>query len=113
MTSMTKERAAQELLARAAREHAPAALACSLSAEDMVLTDLAARARLAIEIFVLDARRVDRGRGVGHHAPQRRAGEPALRAGLPLDRLRAAHAAGAFILMEEATHRTVAAGMIE
>ncbi|MEW5862068.1 MAG: phosphoadenylyl-sulfate reductase [Pseudomonadota bacterium] len=58
MTSTTKERAAQELLARAAREHAPAALACSLSAEDMVLTDLIARARLAIEIFVLDTGRL-------------------------------------------------------
>jgi len=41
-----------------AAEFSPAALASSLSAEDMVLTDAIARARLPIEIFVLDTGRL-------------------------------------------------------
>ena len=45
-------------LERIAREFAPAALASSLSAEDMVLTDAIARASLPIEIFVLDTGRL-------------------------------------------------------
>ena len=55
---MTKENLARDLLARIARDHHPAALACSLSAEDMVLTDLIGRERLPIEIFVLDTGRL-------------------------------------------------------
>ncbi|MCZ6886343.1 MAG: phosphoadenylyl-sulfate reductase [Alphaproteobacteria bacterium] len=50
--------AARALLARAARDHAPVALASSMSAEDMVLIDLVARDRLAIEVFVLDTGRL-------------------------------------------------------
>jgi len=38
--------------------HSPAVLAHSLQAEDMVLTDVIARARLPIEIFVLDTGRL-------------------------------------------------------
>ena len=45
-------------LARIAAEHAPATLANSLSAEDMVLTDTIARLRLPIGIFVLDTGRL-------------------------------------------------------
>jgi len=41
-----------------AAEFSPAALASSLSAEDMVLTDAIARAGLPIEIFVLDTGRL-------------------------------------------------------
>jgi phosphoadenosine phosphosulfate reductase len=55
---MSKEVLARDLLARVAREHHPVALACSLSAEDMVLTDLIGRERLAIEVFVLDTGRL-------------------------------------------------------
>lgn len=55
---MSREAAARELLGRVAREYAPAALASSLSAEDMVLADLIARHRLAIEVFVLDTGRL-------------------------------------------------------
>ncbi len=45
-------------LERIAREFAPAALASSLSAEDIVLTDAIARAGLPIEVFVLDTGRL-------------------------------------------------------
>jgi phosphoadenosine phosphosulfate reductase len=55
---MTKERAARELLARVAHDYAPAALASSLSAEDMVLADLVASEDLGIGIFVLDTGRL-------------------------------------------------------
>ena len=55
---MSRENLARDLLARIARDHRPAALASSLSAEDMVLTDLIGRERLPIEIFVLDTGRL-------------------------------------------------------
>lgn len=55
---MSREVQARDLLARVARDHRPAALASSLSIEDMVLTDLAGRAQLPIEIFVLDTGRL-------------------------------------------------------
>ena len=45
-------------LARIAVEHAPAMLASSFGAEDMVLTDLIARHRLPIRIFTLDTGRL-------------------------------------------------------
>jgi len=48
----------ERLLARVALEHAPAALASSLSAEDMVITDAILRAGLGIEIFTLDTERL-------------------------------------------------------
>ena len=50
--------AALDLLARIARDFAPAALANSLGVEDMVLTDMIARAGLDIEIFSLDTGRL-------------------------------------------------------
>ena len=53
-----KSIAALERLRGIAREFSPAALASSLSAEDMVLTDLIARDRLPIEVFVLDTGRL-------------------------------------------------------
>jgi phosphoadenosine phosphosulfate reductase len=46
------------LLHRIASQHAPAALANSFGAEDMVLTDLIARHRLPIAIFTLDTGRL-------------------------------------------------------
>jgi phosphoadenosine phosphosulfate reductase len=46
------------LLRRIAVEHAPAALASSLGAEDMVLTDMICRDALPIEIFTLDTGRL-------------------------------------------------------
>jgi phosphoadenosine phosphosulfate reductase len=46
------------LLQRVARRHAPAALASSFGAEDMVLTDLIARHALPIAIFTLDTGRL-------------------------------------------------------
>jgi phosphoadenosine phosphosulfate reductase len=46
------------LLRLIASEHAPAALASSLGAEDMVLTDAILRARLPVEIFTLDTGRL-------------------------------------------------------
>lgn len=55
---MSREAEARDLLARIARDHRPAALASSLSAEDMLLTDLIARERLPIGIFVLDTGRL-------------------------------------------------------
>ena len=48
----------ERLLVRVALEHAPAALASSLSAEDMVVTDAILRRRLGIEIFTLDTERL-------------------------------------------------------
>ena len=53
-----KATAAAELMSRVAREHAPAVLAASLGAEDMVLVDLIARAALPIGIFTLDTGRL-------------------------------------------------------
>jgi phosphoadenosine phosphosulfate reductase len=46
------------LLVRVALEHSPAALASSLSAEDMVITDAILRHKLDIEIFTLDTERL-------------------------------------------------------
>ena len=54
----SKKSKARGLLARLARDHYPAALASSLSAEDMVLTDLIGVERLPIEVFVLDTGRL-------------------------------------------------------
>jgi phosphoadenosine phosphosulfate reductase len=48
----------ERLLARVAFDHAPAAFASSLSAEDMVLTDAILRHKLRIEIFTLDTERL-------------------------------------------------------
>jgi phosphoadenosine phosphosulfate reductase len=48
----------ERLLVRVALEHAPAALASSLSAEDMVITDVILRHKLGIEIFTLDTQRL-------------------------------------------------------
>jgi len=48
----------ERLLVRAALEHSPAALASSLSAEDMVITDAILRHKLDIEIFTLDTERL-------------------------------------------------------
>jgi len=53
-----KVAAAVELLADIARRYEPAALASSLGAEDMVLTDLIARHAPAIEVFTLDTGRL-------------------------------------------------------
>ncbi|MGH8641423.1 MAG: phosphoadenylyl-sulfate reductase [Burkholderiales bacterium] len=60
MTDVLQEkvRAVQALLRRIAAEHAPAALASSLGAEDMVLTDLIFRDALRIEVFTLDTGRL-------------------------------------------------------
>ena len=58
---MTRERKIVQLqvrLARIAARHAPAALACSLGADDMVLLDVARRHAPAIEVFVLDTGRL-------------------------------------------------------
>lgn len=55
---MSRERELEALLASVAAEHAPVALATSLSAEDMVLTDALARVRLPIEVFMLDTGRL-------------------------------------------------------
>ena len=48
----------ERLLVRVALEHAPAALASSLSAEDMVITDVILRHKLGIEVFTLDTQRL-------------------------------------------------------
>lgn len=48
----------EALLRDIASRFSPAALASSLSAEDMVLTDMIARARLPIGVFVLDTGRL-------------------------------------------------------
>jgi len=50
--------ALEQSLHGVAEEFSPAVLAHSLQAEDMVLTDVIARARLPIEIFVLDTGRL-------------------------------------------------------
>lgn len=50
----------ERTLVRIALEHAPAALASSLSAEDQVVTDAILRNDLAIEIFTLDTGRLHR-----------------------------------------------------
>jgi len=55
---MSREIRLRELLARVGRDHYPAALASSLSVEDMVLTDLIGAERLPIEVFVLDTGRL-------------------------------------------------------
>jgi phosphoadenosine phosphosulfate reductase len=55
---MSREHEARDLLARVARDFHPAALASSLSIEDMVLADLVGRERLPVEIFVLDTGRL-------------------------------------------------------
>jgi len=54
----TREAELARELGSIAHDFAPAALASSLSAEDMVLTDAIARAGLPIEIFVLDTGRL-------------------------------------------------------
>ena len=48
----------ERVLACVALQHSPAALASSLSAEDMVLTDAILRRRLDIEVFTLDTGRL-------------------------------------------------------
>jgi len=48
----------ERALVRVALEHAPSALASSLSAEDMVITDATLRHKLEIEIFTLDTERL-------------------------------------------------------
>jgi phosphoadenosine phosphosulfate reductase len=48
----------ERLLSGVAREHAPAALASSLSAEDMVITDAILRLKLGISVFTLDTGRL-------------------------------------------------------
>jgi phosphoadenosine phosphosulfate reductase len=53
-----KLEALERLLDRIGVEHVPAALASSLSAEDMVITDAILRGKLAIEIFTLDTGRL-------------------------------------------------------
>ncbi|MGD9943872.1 MAG: phosphoadenylyl-sulfate reductase [Burkholderiaceae bacterium] len=59
MSSLTQPRAAlTALLTRIAAEHAPAALASSLSIEDMVITDAIFRAELPIAVFTLDTGRL-------------------------------------------------------
>lgn len=55
---MSRAADARLLLERIASSYAPAALSSSLGAEDMVLTDLIARAGLPIEIFTLDTGRL-------------------------------------------------------
>ena len=57
---MKKENRARELLERIARDFRPAALASSLSIEDMVLADIIGRNGLDIEVFVLDTGRLHR-----------------------------------------------------
>jgi phosphoadenosine phosphosulfate reductase len=60
MTGTLKHKTAEleRLLVRVALEHAPSALASSLSAEDMVITDAILRHKLEIEIFTLDTQRL-------------------------------------------------------
>ncbi len=47
-----------QVLEQVAQTHTPALLASSLGAEDMVLTDLIYRSRLALEVFTLDTGRL-------------------------------------------------------
>jgi phosphoadenosine phosphosulfate reductase len=60
MSPVLEDRVAElrRTLERVAAAHAPAALASSLSAEDMVITDAIHRLRLGIEIFTLDTGRL-------------------------------------------------------
>ena len=58
LSLQAKENSARTLLARIAAEFAPAVLANSLGAEDMVLTDMIARDALDIDIFSLDTNRL-------------------------------------------------------
>jgi len=60
MTETLKRRIAEleRMLVRVALEHSPSALASSLSAEDMVITDAILRHKLDIEIFTLDTQRL-------------------------------------------------------
>jgi len=60
MTEALKHKLAEleRVLVRVALEHAPSALASSLSAEDMVITDVILRHKLGIEIFTLDTQRL-------------------------------------------------------
>ena len=51
-------RVLEDVLAGIARDQSPAVLANSLSAEDMVITDVIARLRLPIGVFVLDTGRL-------------------------------------------------------
>jgi phosphoadenosine phosphosulfate reductase len=55
---MSSETSARDLLIRIAQDWRPAALASSLSIEDMVLADLIGREELPIDIFVLDTGRL-------------------------------------------------------
>ena len=60
MTETLEHKAAEleRVLVRVALEHAPSALASSLSVEDMVITDAILRHGLGIEIFTLDTQRL-------------------------------------------------------
>jgi phosphoadenosine phosphosulfate reductase len=60
MTEALKHKVAEleRLLVSVALEHAPSALASSLSVEDMVITDVILRHKLEIEIFTLDTERL-------------------------------------------------------
>jgi len=60
MTEALNRRVAEleRVLVRVALEHAPSALASSLSAEDMVITDAILRHKLGVEIFTLDTQRL-------------------------------------------------------
>jgi phosphoadenosine phosphosulfate reductase len=58
MSSESRIAAVVTLLSRVARDHAPAALASSFGAEDMVLIDLVARHALPVEILTLDTGRL-------------------------------------------------------
>jgi phosphoadenosine phosphosulfate reductase len=49
---------AEALIDQAARAHAPAALACSFGAEDMVLLDMVARIKSPVMVFTLDTGRL-------------------------------------------------------
>jgi phosphoadenosine phosphosulfate reductase len=57
---VSRESQARDLLARVARNFHPAALASSLSIEDMVLADIIGRDGLDIGVFVLDTGRLHR-----------------------------------------------------
>ncbi len=90
-----------------AAQFSPAALASSLSVEDMVITDAIVRSGLPIGVFVLDTGRlhadtlllVDKIRG--HYGIEV--------AVYPYDGVRST---GALILIDEATNHTVAAGLV-
>ena len=65
MTLDEKIAAVATLLKRIAAEYAPATLANSLGAEDMVLTDLIAKHAPSIELFTLDTGRLNGGGPTG------------------------------------------------